>query len=259
MKKTKFISLLAVLAIGAQSAMMPILANAEASAMYIENSDFSDCAIGGAVGKAYYGLNILLDGGPWLSKGSATQHYETYMHDDERNVNYCNFYSNSEATGSGSGSMYVYQRDTTSNFAQTFGHCKFDIRMNEGQMQLQIGSFSDPTSNTDYIANTISFNTQSVSATNGGQTKTIASIKPGEWYTVDIAINNPLQEVDITVADSSGKIIGQAEGLAYQQQQCEAVRIWCFGYVRGIPYNYDLTNVTIEKSTDTTNPYEIIK
>lgn len=259
MKKTKFISLLAVLAIGAQSAMMPILANAEASAMYIENSDFSDCAIGGAVGKAYYGLNILLDGGPWLSKGSATQHYETYMHDDERNVNYCNFYSNSEATGSGSGSMYVYQRDTTSNFAQTFGHCKFDIRMNEGQMQLQIGSFSDPTSNTDYIANTISFNTQSVSATNGGQTKTIASIKPGEWYTVDIAINNPLQEVDITVADSSGKIIGQAEGLAYQQQQCEAVKIWCFGYVRGIPYNYDLTNVTIEKSTDTTNPYEIIK
>lgn len=257
MKKTKFISLLAVLAIGAQSAMMPILANAEASAMYIENSDFSDCAIGGAVGKAYYGLNILLDGGPWLSKGSATQHYETYMHDDERNVNYCNFYSNSEATGSGS--MYVYQRDTTSNFAQTFGHCKFDIRMNEGQMQLQIGSFSDPTSNTDYIANTISFNTQSVSATSGGQTKTIASIKPGEWYTVDIAINNPLQEVDITVADSSGKIIGQAEGLAYQQQQCEAVKIWCFGYVRGIPYDYDLTNVTIEKSTDTTNPYEIIK
>lgn len=261
MKKISLISLAAALAVGAQAIMMPILANAEASATYIQNSDFKDCAVGGAVGDGYYGLNIIMDGGPWLTKGSASVHYETYSRDDERKVNYCNFYSNSDKSGSGdgAGSMYVYQRDTTTTFAQTYGHCKFDIRMNEGKMQLMLGSFSDPTSNTDYIANTITFDTSSIKAMNGGQSKTIASIKSGEWYTVDIAIDNQFQEVDITVADKSGKIIGQGEDLVYQQSACTAVKIWCFGYIRGNTYNYDLTNVTIEKSTDKTNPYQIIK
>ena len=42
MNKNKLISLLAVGAIAIQSAAMPILANAEASATYITNSDFMD-------------------------------------------------------------------------------------------------------------------------------------------------------------------------------------------------------------------------
>lgn len=261
MKKTKLISVIAALAMGAQAIMMPILANAEASATYIQNSDFKDCAVGGAVGDGYYGLGIIMDGGPWLSKGSASVHYQTYSRDTERGVNYCNFYSNSDKTGSGdgAGSMYVYQRDTTSNFQQTFGHCKFDIRVNEGKFALMLGSFSDPTSNTNYMANTITFDTNTIQAKSGSQSKNIASIKAGEWYTVEIVAKNAIQEVDITVKDMSGKTIGQAEGLAYEQKQCDAVKIWCFGYIRGNMYNYDLTNVTIDKSTDAKDPFQIIK
>ena len=52
-------------------------------------------------------------------KGSASVHYQTFYHDDQRNVNYCNFWSNSDKTGSGdgAGSMYFYNR----NLAKTMG------------------------------------------------------------------------------------------------------------------------------------------
>lgn len=58
-------------------------------------------------------LGIIMDGSPWLSKGSASVHYQTFYHDDQRNVNYCNFWSNSDKTGSGdgAGSMYFYNRN----------------------------------------------------------------------------------------------------------------------------------------------------
>ena len=259
MNKKKLISLLAVGAIAIQSAAMPILANAEASATYITNSDFKDCAVGGAVGDGYYGLGIIMDGSPWLQKGSASVHYETYMHDDARNVNYCNMYSNSDKSGSGdgAGSMYMYQRDTTQNFQQSYGYCQFDIRMHQGTVQLMYGSFTDATSKTDYLANTIGFTTDSITAYDGAGGKTVASIKPDTWYTVKIMINNKLQETSISVADMSGKIIGELDEAAYQQSQCTEVRTWCFGYVRGNTYDYDLTNVTIAKSTDAKNPYSV--
>lgn len=257
--KTKLITLLAVGAVAVQSAAMPIIAGSEAHATYITNSDFKDVAVGGATGDGYYGLNIIMDGSPWLTKGSASKHYETYMRDEERGVNYCNFWTNSDKTGSndGAGSMYVYQRDTTSNFQQTFGYCQFDIRMHSGLMNLMYGSFTDATSNTNYIANTITFTPDSIAAHDGAASKTLAQIKPDTWYTVKIFINNKLQETSISVSDMDGKIIGLLEEAAYQQTECDKVRTWCFSYSRGKTYDYDLTNVTIDKSTETKNPYTV--
>lgn len=257
--KTKFISFIAAAALAVQGAALPVIAGAEASATYITNSDFNDVSVGGAKGTGYYGLGIIMDGSPWLQKGSASLHYETFMHDDERNVNYANFWSNSDKSGSndGAGSMYVYQRDTTSNFQQNFGYCQFDIRMHEGKMALMLGSFTDATSSTDYLANTITFSTDSVSAYDGSSGKTIASISPDTWYTVKIMINNKLQECSISISDMDGKVIGMLEEGGYQQAACENVRTWCFGYIRGNTYDYDLTNVTIDKSTEDKNPYSV--
>ena len=257
--KTKLITLLAIGAMAVQSAAMPLIAGSEAHATYITNSDFKDCAVGGAVGDGYYGLGIIKDGSPWLSKGSASVHYETYMRDEERGVNYCNMWTNSDKSGSndGAGSMYMYQRDTTSNFQQTFGYCQFDIRMHQGLMNLMYGSFSDPTSNTNYLANTISFTPEKITMRDGSSSVNVAAIKPDTWYTVKIFINNKLQETSVSVSDMSGKVIGLVEDASYQQTECDKVRIWCFGYVRGNTYDYDLTNVTIDKSTETTNPYTV--
>jgi len=256
--KKKLITLMAVGAMAIQSLAMPIIAGSEAHATYISNSDFRDCAVGGAIGNGYYGLNIIMDGSPWLSKGSANKHYETYMRDEERGVNYCNFYSNSNKTeNDGAGSMYVYQRDTTSNFQQTFGYCQFDIRVHSGLMRLMYGSFSDPTSNTNYIANSIDFKPDSITMKDGSSSVKVASIKPDTWYTVKIFINNKLQETSVSVTDMKGKVIGLVENASYEQTDCNSVKIWCFGYVRGNAYDYDLTNVTIDKSTDATNPYTV--
>lgn len=257
--KTKLITLLAAGALTVQGAVMPVIAGAEASATYITHSDFKDCAVGGAVGDGYYGLNILLDGSPWLTKGSASKHYETYMRDDERKVNYCNFWTNSDKSGSndGAGSMYVYQRDTTSNFQQNFGYCEFDIRMHQGLMNLMYGSFTDATSNTNYLANTISFTPETITAFDGSSGKTIAQIKPDTWYKVKIMINNKLQETSISVSDMTGKVVGILEEASYQQGDCDKVRTWCFSYVRGNTYDFDLTDVTIDKSTEAKCPYTV--
>lgn len=257
--KTKFISLIAAATMAISGAAMPIIAGAEASATYIHQSDFNDVAVGGAKGTGYYGLGIIMDGSPWLQKGSASVHYETFMRDEVRGVNYANFWTNSDKSGSndGAGSMYVYQRDTTQNFQQNYGYCQFDIRMHEGRMGLMIGSFTDATSNTNYLANTISFTPDSITAFNGAAGTTVAKIQPDTWYTVKISINNKLQECNISVSDMDGKIIGLLEEAGYQQPECTMVRTWCFGYVRGNTYDYDLTNVTIDKSTEAKNPYKV--
>lgn len=254
----KIFSVLAAAVLSIQAAAMPITASAEAHATYITNSDFLDCAVGGAVGKPIYGLGIIKDGSPWLTKGSASQHYETFMYDEENKVNYCNMYSNSnKQPGDGAGSMYMYQRDTTQNFSQTFGYCQFDIRMNSGSFSLNYGSFSDPTSNTNYIANTLTFTTSSITAYDGSKSTALASIKAGEWYTVKIAVNNVLQSSSISVTDKSGKVVGTLTDASYKQSECTKVCIWCFGYIRGNAYDYDLTNVTIAKTDAKENPYSI--
>lgn len=255
----KLISLFAAATLCIQAVALPMLAKAEASATYITNSDFTDCAVGGNTGKGIYGLGIIMDGSPWLQKGSASEHYETYMYDEERGVNYCNMYSNSDKSGSndGAGSMYMYQRDTTTTFAQTYGYCQFDIRVNSGKFQLQLGSFSDPTSSTDYLANTLTFDGATITAYDGSKVAQVASTKTGEWYTVKILVDNVLQSTSISVTDMNGKVIGTLEQASYQQADCNGVRIWCFGYIRGSAYDYDLTNVTIDKTTDKTNPFTV--
>lgn len=260
MNKKKLISVLASAVLAVQAAAVPIVANAEAHATYVTNSDFLDCAVGGAVGTPIYGLGIITDGSPWLTKGSASRHYQTFYHDDENNVNYCNMYSNSDKQkeGDGAGSMYMYQRDTTSNFSQTYGYCQFDIRMNSGSFELSYGSFSDPTSNTNYKANSLIFSSTGVTAYDGARQVALASLKTGQWYTVKIVIDNVLQSNSISVTDKkTGKVVGTLEDAAYWQGDCKKVCIWCFGYIRGNAYDYDLTNVTIAKTDGNTNPYSI--
>ena len=249
--KKKLVSIIALAAMCVQAAAMPILANAEASATYITNSDFSDCAVGGAE-KGYYGLNIIEDGSPWLSKGSSDRHGETFLHDDKRNVNYCELYSCCEKAGAyGAGSFYMYQRDTTANYTKEYGMCEFDIRMHDGVMKLMFGDFTDPTSNTNYIAGTLDFDTSTISAANKGSSTIAASIKPDEWYHVKIVVNNIFQEYSVKITDMSGKVIGTAENCGYVQSQATGIRIWCFGYVKNAgPYRYDLTNVTIAKGSE---------
>ena len=96
--KKKLLSIAAACVLGVQAIAMPMIANAEQGTHYVEKSDFNDVSIGGAKGTGYYGLGIIMDGSPWLSKGSASVHYQTFYHDDQRNVNYCNFWSNSDKT-----------------------------------------------------------------------------------------------------------------------------------------------------------------
>ena len=87
--KKKLLSIAAACVLGVQAIAMPMIANAEQGTHYVEKSDFNDVSIGGAKGTGYYGLGIIMDGSPWLSKGSASVHYQTFYHDDQRNVNYC--------------------------------------------------------------------------------------------------------------------------------------------------------------------------
>ena len=255
----KLISVFAIAALAIQAAAMPIIANAEAHATYITDSDFLDCAVGGAVGKPIYGMGIIMDGSPWLSKGSANEHYQTFYHDDENDVNYCNMFSDStKGTTFGTGSMYMYQRDTTSNFSQTYGYCQFDVRVKSGSFELCYGSFSDPTSNTNYRANTLRFTANSITAQDGARSVSLASIKQDQWYTIKIVVDNVLQSTSISVTDKkSGKVVGLLEDAGYQQEECTKVCIWCFGYIRDNAYNYDLTHVTISKTDEKTNPYTV--
>lgn len=259
MNKKKLVSLFAAAALSIQAIAMPIIADAEAHATYVTDSDFMDCAVGGAVGKPLYGMGIICDGSPWLTKGSASEHYQTFYYDDENDVNYCNMYSNSNKTpGDGAGSMYMYQRDTTQNFSQTFGYCQFDIRVHSGRFELSFGSFSDPTSNTNYKANSLIFDASGVTAYDGSRQVSLASMKADTWYTVKIMVDNVLQSVSISVTDKkTGKVVGMLENASYWQDQCTKVCIWCFGYIRGNAYDYDLTNVTIAKTDGKTNPYSI--
>ncbi len=249
--KKRLVSILAAAAMCVQAAAMPILANAEASATYITNSDFSDCAVGGAE-KGYYGLNIIQDGGPWLCKGSSDRHGETFLRDEERGVNYCEMYSISEKQGAfGAGSFYMYQRDTTANYTKEFGMCEFDVRMHNGTFQLMFGDFTDATSNTNYIAGSLVFTTDNITASDKGAGKPAANITPEKWYHVKITVNNKFQEYNVKVTDVNGNVVGTAENLGYVQSQATGIRTWCFGYIKnGGPYRYDLTNVTIAKGSE---------
>lgn len=261
--KKRLISVLAAGIIGASSVLMPVIAGAEAGTNYISKSDFNDVSVGGAKGTGYYGLGIIVDGSPWLQKGSASVHYQTFYHDDQRNVNYCNMYSNSDKSGSGdgAGSMYFYNRNNgATNQMGPYGMAEFDIRMksDSGSMQYTMGWFEDPTSKT-YNANTdlavdMVFSPDSITCKDGSSSRTLANIKPDKWYTVRITLDNKLEEYNAVVTDvETGKVIGKAEAARYVASlpsTAKGIKTTCWGYIRGNTYNYDLTNVTISKADE---------
>lgn len=247
----KIISFAAAAVLGIQALAIPVLA--EVTPVYINNSDFSDCAVGGASKNGgIYGSNIIMDGSPWLSKGSAGVHYETFRKDEERGVNYCNMYSNSEKGGAfGAGSFYMYQRDTSANYTKEYGLCEFDIRVHDGTFSMMFGDFTDATSNTDFVVGNVVFTTSTINAKSKNGDKKVADIVNDKWYKVRITVNNKLQEYNVKVTDMDGKVIGSVDSIDYVQSQATGVRTWSFSYIKnGGPYNYDITNVTIDKSSE---------
>lgn len=248
--KSKVMSVFCAAVMGVSAVAMPVVANAEASATYVTHSDFSDCSVGGSKGLNYYGLNIILDGGPWLKKGSSDIQAETWLRDEANNLNYCNFYANCEKGGSyGAGSYYVYQRDTTANYTKEYGLFEFMFRMKGGTVQLMMGDFTDATSNTDYIAGNLTFTETGITAMDGTSTKSVASISTDKWYKIRIVIDNKLQEYSIAVVDAAtGKTVGSLDGAGYYQKQATGIRTYCFGYIKNAgSLDFDMTDVTIEK------------
>lgn len=257
----KVISFIAAGILAVQAMAIPMMASAEEGVAYVNNSDFNDVAIGGAKGTGYHGLGIILDGSPWLSKGSASVHYQTFMYDDQRKVNYCNFYSNSDKTGSGdgAGSMYVYNRNLSAvNQMGPYGVAEFDVRLKPDtqNFNFMMGWFEDPTSggfnaSTD-VALTLRFGLDGVSASNGPRSSTLAKLDADKWYKIRVTLDVNLEEYNATVTDiSTNKVIGQLEGAAFSSSKpsgLKGIKTTCWGYIRGNTYNYDLTHVTIGRS-----------
>ena len=260
--KKKIISAIAAGVLAIQALAIPMV-SAEDTAKYISNSDFTDCAIGGNTGQGIYGLGVILDGSPWLSKGSASVHYQTYSRDEERGVNYCHMYSNSDKTGSGdgAGSMYMYQRNLTAvNQIDPYGLVEFDVRVHEDSQNFNfmMGWFEDPTSggfNSDtQVCLNLVFSPTLVTGNDGKRMTNIATIVPEKWYKVRVTTNNNFEEYSAVITDiESGKVIGALEEVAYKASKpsdIKGIKTTCWGYIRGNTYNYDLTNVTIARSND---------
>lgn len=257
--KNKLISVIAAGIIGMQALVVPMMVNAEEGVQYVNKSDFNDVSIGGAKGTGYHGLGIIMDGSPWLSKGSASIHYQTFSYDDVRKVNYCNFWTNSDKTGGndGAGSMYVYNR----NLSQTmgpYGLAEFDVRIkaDSQDFNFMMGWFEDPTSNgfnagTD-TAMSIRFSLNGVTATNGPRTENLATLTADKWYKVRVTLDNNLEEYSVNITDiDTNKVIGSLEEGAFTAsipKDITGIKTTCWGYIRGNTYNYDLTNITIGKS-----------
>lgn len=226
---------------------------AEVTPVYINHSDFSDCAIGGATEEGgIYGTGIIMDGSPWLTKGSSDITYATYLRDEERGVNYCRFYANCEKAGAfGAGSKYVYQRDTSANYTKEYGLCEFDVRLKAGSWSMMFGDFTDATSNTNYIAGEVLFSDGKVTASSVAGSRNIAELETDKWYKVRITVNNKVQEYNVKITDMDGNVVGTAEAVPYVQRQATGIRTWCFSYVKNAgAYCYDVTDVTIDKSSE---------
>ncbi|MCH5211045.1 MAG: hypothetical protein J1F01_08800 [Oscillospiraceae bacterium] len=264
--KKKLISIIAAGILGVQALAVPMMVNAEESVTYVNNSDFSDVAIGGLSksgpnGAGYYGFGIILDGNPWLSKGSASVHYQTYSYDETRKVNYVNMYSNSDKTGSGdgAGSMYMYNRNLTNgNQMGPYGLVEFDVRIkpDSQDFNFMMGWFEDPTSggfnaSTD-VALTLRFGPNGVSASNGSSSSNLAKLSTDKWYKVRVTLNNKLEEYNAVITDvDTGAVVGSLEAAAYSASkpaELFGIKTTCWGYIRGNTYNYDMTNVTIARS-----------
>ncbi len=259
--KKKLISLIAVGVLGVQALAVPMMASAEESVSYVDHSDFNDVSIGGANGTGYYGLGIIIDGSPWLSKGSASVHYQTFSYDEERKVNYCNFWTNSDKTGSGdgAGSMYFYNRNLTNlNQMGPYGLVEYDIRFKSDHQSLNfmMGWFEDATSSGFDAATTvplsIKFNADGVTCNNGPRTESLGTLAADKWYKVRVTLDNNLEEFNVVITDAiTGAAVSKVEGAAYScsiPKDIFGIKTTCWGYVRGATYDFDMTNVTIAKS-----------
>ena len=264
--KKRLISIIAAGILGVQALAVPMLVNAEESVTYVNGSDFSDVAIGGLSksgpnGAGYYGLGIILDGSPWLSKGSASVHYQTYSYDETRKVNYVNMYSNSDKTGSGdgAGSMYMYNRNLTNgNQMGPYGLVEFDVRIkpDSQDFNFMMGWFEDPTSGSFNasrdVALTLRFGPNGVTASNGSGTTNLATLSTDKWYKVRVTLDNKFEEYSVIVTDiEKGSPVGSLEAAAYSASkpaELFGIKTTCWGYIRGNAYNYDMTNVTIARA-----------
>lgn len=257
----KIVSVIAAGILAVQALALPMMVSAEESVTYVNHSDFNDVAIGGAKGTGYHGLGIIIDGSPWLSKGSASVHYQTFSYDDARKVNYVNMWSNSDKTGSGdgAGSMYLYNRNLSAvNQMGPYGLAEFEIRIHEDSQSFgfMMGWFEDPTSGGFNAASDCAFNmtfTQDgVVSTNGSQTSNVAELKPEKWYKVRVTLSNPLEEYNVVITDvETGKEVGSLKEAAWRASipsGVTGIKTTCWNYNRGNTYNYDLTNVTISRA-----------
>ncbi len=258
----KIFSIIAAGILAAQALAMPMLASAEESVTYVNNSDFNDVSIGGAKGTGYHGLGIIIDGSPWLSKGSASVHYQTFLYDEDRQVNYCNFWTNSDKTGSGdgAGSMYFYNRNlTNSNQMGPYGLVEYDLRIKSDSQDFNfmLGWFEDPTSSGFNAAETVpismTLSPNGLTCNNGARTENVAVIDTDKWYKIRLTIDNNLEEFNVVVTDvSTGKVVGQVVDAAYSvsiPKDIFGMKTTCWGYKRGNTYDFDMTNVTIARSS----------
>lgn len=250
----KIISLLAAAVLSIQSLVVPMVANAEAAVtkgdIYIHESDFSEFAeMGGIID----GVRVIPGSGTpdsWLTKGSAATQSAIFRLDPE-NGNYANFKSDSVKNGTaGEGSWYWYNRTNNGHIVDK-GYMKFDIRMNEGNIELTLGEFTDPTKGTSPCAARLFFSStggQITAQTTGGASQRICSIEKGKWYTVEIDINMGLGEYAVTVSDESGAELGKAEEIIFVEAACKEIKTKCFGYIRKENgHDFDLKNVTIAR------------
>lgn len=249
----KIISLLAAAVLSIQAIMIPVVANAEAAVtkgdIFIHESDFSEFAeMGGIID----GVNVIPGSGSpdsWLTKGSAGTQSAIFRKTDEGN--YANFKSDSVKNGTaGEGSWYWYNRTNNGHIVDK-GFMKFDIRMNSGNIELVLGSFTDPTKGMSPAAIDIDFNTSSgqiTAASTGGRVERVCSLETGKWYTVQIDIDMKLQEYDVTVTDADGKEVGKVEEVVFVDTSCTEIKTKCFAYIRKENgHDFDLTNVTIAR------------
>ncbi len=240
--KKQLISLLAASVLAVQSLAVPMIANAEITALpYIKQTDFSDIA-------AAPGLPVRIDGNPWLYKGSASTTESTLQEEDGQK--YVHFYSDSVKAGNvGEGSWYFYYRNQKNPITET-GWAKFDIRMNEGVIQFQSGTYTDPTKGGDVSTN-VEFNalTKKITATaaNGKVHEIIGKMNTGEWYTALVKYDCANLEYTVTVTDKDGNEF-TTEPMSFVTSAAANPLIFVFAYQRKSgAHNFDLTNLSIGK------------
>lgn len=247
----KILSLIAAAALSVQSIAIPMIAHAEAAVdkndIYVQESDFSDVTEAGGL---VFG-SIMMDNAPWLWKGSSAEHAEILMQEEGPHDKYGNFFSTSVKNGTaGEGSWYFYHRSNSKHIVDK-GFMKFDIRMNKGNIELDMGDFTDPTKGVSHLAAQLLFSSTSgqiTAASSGGKTSRVAAIEAGKWYTVQIDINAKLQEYAVTVSDDSGKEIGKVEEIPFVESACTEIKTQCFGYIRKENgHDFDLDNMTIAR------------